>query len=160
MRKHGSMKRDVPERRKAKEALPEALAKLREVDRYRVGHLATADANGKPLVVPLCFACSWTFIYSVVDEKPKRLPAARLRRLRNIQANPQVTLLVDHYEEDWGRLSYILVEGTAELLTKEAEHNVALRLLRKKYPQYRKMALADKPVIKISPRKVIHWKAR
>ena len=138
----------------------ETLAKLREADRYRVGHLATADANGKPLVVPLCFACARNAIYSVVDEKPKRLPAGRLRRLRNIQANPQVALLVDHYEEDWGRLSYILVRGTAKLLAKGVEHSAALRSLRKKYPQYRKMALAGRPVIKISPRKVIHWKAR
>jgi len=133
---------------------------LQEVNRYRVAHLATADAKGKPLVVPLCFACSRNFIYSIVDEKPKRLPAARLRRLRNIRANPQAALLVDHYEEDWGRLSYILVAGTAQLLTKGAEHSAAIRLLRTKYPQYRQMALAGRPVIKISPRKLIHWKAR
>ena len=133
---------------------------LREMNRYRVGHLATADANGKPLVVPLCFACGRNFIYSIVDEKPKRLPAARLRRLRNIRANPQAALLVDHYEENWNRLSYILVEGTAQLLTKGAEHSAAIRLLRRKYPQYRRMELAGRPVIKISPRKLIHWKAR
>jgi hypothetical protein len=69
-------------------------------------------------------------------------------------------LLADYYEEDWSRLAYILVEGTAKLLTNGAEHIAAIRKLRHKYPQYRKMALADKPVIKISPRKTIHWKAR
>jgi PPOX class probable F420-dependent enzyme len=137
-----------------------AATALRELDRHRVAHLATADTRGKPLVVPICFACGRDRIYSVVDEKPKRLPAARLRRLRNIRANPQVALLADYYEEDWSRLAYILVEGTAKLLTNGAEHIAAIRKLRDKYPQYRKMALADKPVIKISPRKMIHWKAR
>ena len=129
------------------------------VNRFRVARLATADAAGKPLVVPVCFVCSKGNIYSVVDEKPKRVPAARLRRLRNIEANPRVSLLVDHYEEDWSRLFYILVEGTAKLLPEGKEQRAALGLLRRKYAQYRKMKLASKPVIKISPSRLISWKA-
>ncbi|MBI3934360.1 MAG: TIGR03668 family PPOX class F420-dependent oxidoreductase [Acidobacteria bacterium] len=129
------------------------------MDRHRVGHLGTADADGKPLVVPLCFACTRDSIYSVVDEKPKRVAASRLRRLRHIAANPQLSLLVDHYEEDWSRLSYILVEGHARVLRSGKEHKAALQLLRKKYQQYRAMKLEGKPVIKISPRRVIYWKA-
>ena len=138
---------------------------LAAADRYRVAHLATADAQGKPLVVPVCFACSEESIYSVVDEKPKRVPAARLRRLKNIAENPQVCLVVDHYEEDWSRLGYIIVEGTAEVLTEGTERTerteraTALRLLREKYPQYRAMQLDDKPVIKISPQRLIPWRA-
>jgi PPOX class probable F420-dependent enzyme len=130
----------------------------KEVDRYRVGHLATADGKAKPLVMPLCFACHGGAIYSVVDEKPKKVPASRLRRLRHIAENPQVSLLVDHYEEDWRRLSYFLVEGCAQVLRSGQEHAAALRKLRRKYPQYGVMALEDKPVIKISPKRVIHWK--
>ncbi|MGH9784754.1 MAG: TIGR03668 family PPOX class F420-dependent oxidoreductase [Terriglobia bacterium] len=133
-----------------------------EVSRYRVARLATADARGKPLVVPVCFACGKDAIYSVLDEKPKRVAASRLRRVRNIQVNPQVSLLVDHYEEDWSRLAYILVAGTAEVLSEETqpnEHAEALRLLREKYPQYRAMRLKARPVIKISPRRTISWKA-
>lgn len=133
---------------------------LREINRHRVARLATADAGGKPLVVPVCFACGKGAIYSVLDEKPKRIPANRLRRVRNIFANPQVSLLVDHYEEDWSRLAYILVEGAAEILTDGKEHETALRLLREKYPQYRAMRLEARPVIKISPRRLIPWKAR
>ena len=129
------------------------------VNRFRVARLATADAAGKPLVVPVCFVCSKGNIYSVVDEKPKRVAAARLRRLRNIEANPRVSLLVDHYEEDWSRLFYILVEGTAKLLPEGKEQQAALGLLRRKYAQYRKMKLASKPVIKISPSRLISWKA-
>ena len=134
---------------------------LEEVNRYRVARLATADARGKPLVVPVCFACGKDAIYSVLDEKPKRVAASRLRRVRNIQANPQVCLLVDHYEEDWSRLAYILVEGIAEVLTEKTErteHAEALRLLRTKYPQYQAMRLEGRPVIKIAPQRVIRWK--
>ena len=141
---------------------------LTGVDRYRVARLATANERGKPLVVPVCFACGTDAIYSVLDEKPKRVTATRLRRVRNILANPQVCLLVDHYEEDWGRLAYILIEGTAKIITEKterteatesAEHAEALRLLREKYPQYRAMRLEGRPVIKISPQRFITWKA-
>jgi PPOX class probable F420-dependent enzyme len=131
----------------------------REMDRRRVAHLATADKKGQPLVMPLCFACYRGAIYSVVDEKPKKVPATRLRRLRHIAENPQVAFLVDHYEEDWLRLYYFLVEGRAWLLRSGPEHASALRRLRRKYPQYRAMQLEDKPVIKISPRRVIRWSA-
>ena len=79
----------------------------------RVGHLATADMQGSPHVVPVCFAAGAESIYSVLDQKPKRASLTRLRRVKNIQTNPQVTLLVDHYEEDWSRLWYIMVEAAA-----------------------------------------------
>ena len=155
MRKVGII--GVPLKNKAPQ--PGPAIGLGRVNRFRVARLATADAAGKPLVVPVCFACGKGNIYSVIDEKPKRVPAARLRRLRNIEANPRVSLLVDHYEEDWSRLFYILVEGTAKLLPAGKEQKVALGLLRRKYAQYRKMNLEDKPVIKISPRRLISWKA-
>ena len=147
----------VPLKNKAPQ--PGPASGLMRVNRFRVARLATSDAAGKPLVVPVCFVCSKGNIYSVVDEKPKRVPAARLRRLRNIEANPRVSLLVDHYEEDWSRLFYILVEGTAKLLPEGKEQQAALGLLRRKYAQYRKMKLASKPVIKISPSRLISWKA-
>ncbi len=147
----------VPLKNKAPQ--PGPASGLGRVNRFRVARLATADAAGKPLVVPVCFVCSKGNIYSVVDEKPKRVAAARLRRLRNIEANPRVSLLVDHYEEDWSRLFYILVEGTAKLLPEGKEQQAALGLLRRKYAQYRKMKLASKPVIKISPSRLISWKA-
>ncbi|MBI4480076.1 MAG: hypothetical protein HY651_08650 [Acidobacteria bacterium] len=83
-----------------------------------------------------------------------------MRRLRNIAANPQVSLRVDHYEEDWSRHCYLVVEVRARILRTGPEPAAALRLLRRKYPQYRAMVLEDKPVIKISPRRVIHWQAR
>ena len=123
----------------------------------RVGHLATADAGGNPHVIPVCFATLGQFIYSVLDQKPKRAPLTQLRRVRNIQANPQVTLLVDHYEEDWSRLRYILVAGRAELLLEGEERIAAIALLRDKYPQYRGMDIDQNPVIKITATKVVSW---
>ena len=125
----------------------------------RVGHLATSDAEGAPHVIPVCFTTDGRFIYSVLDQKPKRAALTRLRRIRNIQANPQVTLLIDHYEEDWNRLWYMMVAGRAELLLEGGERVSAITILREKYPQYREMDIDLNPVIKISPTRVISWRA-
>ena len=122
-----------------------------------VGHLATADAKGAPHVIPVCYAFDGRAIYSVLDAKPKRAPLTRLRRVRNIQANAQVSLVVDHYEDDWQRLGYLLVLGRGEILTDGQERSDAIGLLRDKYPQYRSMDLAGNPVIKITPEKVVAW---
>ncbi len=123
----------------------------------RIGHLATGDASGAPHVIPVCFAFDGHSVYSVLDQKPKRTSVNRLRRVRNIQANPKVALVVDYYEEDWARLWYILVRGEAELLEPGDEQASAVKLLREKYPQYRKMAIDQNPVIKITPTRVVAW---
>ena len=123
----------------------------------RVGHLATADAHGVPHVIPVCFTTDGRFIYSVLDQKPKRAALTRLRRVRNIQANPQVTLLIDHYEEDWERLWYMMVAGRAELLLEGDERISAITILREKYQQYREMDIGLNPVIKIAPPKIVSW---
>ena len=125
----------------------------------RVGHLATADTQGSPHVVPVCFAAGAESIYSVLDQKPKRASLTRLRRVKNIQANPQVTLLVDHYEEDWSRLWYIMVGGRGELLLEGEERIEAVDILRAKYRQYQTMDIDENPVIKITPSKVVSWGA-
>lgn len=127
------------------------------LESVRVGHLATADATGAPHVVPVCFAARDQFIYSVLDQKPKRAPLTRLRRVRNIQANPQVTLLLDHYDEDWSRLWYLMIAGTAELLVEGPDRVSAIALLRDKYRQYRAMDIDANPVIKITALKVVSW---
>jgi len=121
----------------------------------RVAHLATADARGQPLVIPICFAYDGKEFFSPIDEKPKR--TTRLKRLRNIAENPQVSLILDHYEEDWRRLAYVLVRGRARVLLRGKRHKRAVRLLRKKYFQYRRMAIADRPVIVITPRQLTCW---
>ena len=122
-----------------------------------VGHLATASAGGAPHVIPVCFALRGQAIYSVLDQKPKRTSLFRLRRVRNLRENPQVSLVVDHYEDDWGNLWYILVSGAAELLLEGEERREAVALLRQKYRQYREMPIDSNPVIKITPARVVSW---
>jgi len=113
-----------------------ALALLRDA---RVGRLATADAAGRPLVVPVCYAFDGARCYSAVDAKPKS--TRNLRRLRNIADNPHVSLVVDVWDEDWSRLRWVIVEGRAEVLTAGAEFARAIDLLVVKYPQYRHLSL-------------------
>jgi PPOX class probable F420-dependent enzyme len=100
----------------------------------RVGHLATADATGVPHVVPFVFVLEGRNIYWAVDQKPKR--SARLRRLANIEANPNVEMVVDGYEEDWSLLWWVRASGPARILEDGEERTRALELLAEKYPQY------------------------
>ena len=126
----------------------------------RTAHLATADANGQPHVIPVCYVFDGEFIYSVLDAKPKTTPLRQLRRVRNILANPRVSLVVDHYEEDWSRLQYVMVTGNAGLLEPGDECARAIVMLREKYPQYQKMDLAQSPVIKIVPARFVPWSSQ
>jgi len=105
----------------------------------RVARLATADRWGRPHVVPICFAVDGDRLYTAVDHKPKRRP--ELRRLDNLRANPSASVLVDHYEEDWGRLWWVRADGTAAVLDPEddqagEERRRAVALLAEKYAQY------------------------
>ncbi|SRR5439155_19849527 len=128
---------------------------VRFTESQRVAHLATADANGRPHVVPVCFAYLNRRIYIAIDEKPKR--SLRLKRLRNIEANPQVAIVLDRYDEDWSRLAWVLVQGTAVVLDSGPEHARALAALREKYPQYLEMALEGRPVISVTAERVSSW---
>ncbi len=123
----------------------------------RVARLATADPLGVPHLVPICFAHDGESFLSVLDRKPKRTSLKGLKRVRNILANPNVALLLDHYEEEWGRLWYVLITGTAQLIQDGEDHRRAIALLREKYPQYRDMDIEEAPVIVITPAKYISW---
>jgi PPOX class probable F420-dependent enzyme len=129
------------------------------VRRARIGHLATADGKGRPVVVPCCYAFDGAVFYSPLDEKPKRVAPERLRRARNVAENPEVALVVDQYDEDWSRLRFVLVRGRATMLASGREHERALLLLRRKYPQYRSMQLESRPIVKIVPWRFRHWEA-
>lgn len=122
-----------------------------------VGHLATADARGRPSVVPVCFAYLDGHLYTPVDEKPKS--GRPLKRIRNIEANPSVSLVVDRYDDDWSRLAWVLVRGRAALVTDADEKSLAIEALREKYPQYRSMALEERPLIRIDPERASSWGA-
>lgn len=125
----------------------------------RVAHLATADEKGRPHVIPICFALIGEEIYSPIDEKPKKSAPLRLKRASNIRANPYVSLIADRYGEDWRRLAYVLIMGKAALLLGGPRHKRAVRLLRRKYPQYRKMAIDERPIIRIKPIRLKRWGA-
>lgn len=128
----------------------------------RVGRLATVDSVGVPHNIPVCFWFDNARFYFAVDEKPKRRHALKLKRMRNIAANPQVALLVDHYEEQWQCLAYVLVFGRASVVEDPEEYLLALRSLRDKYPQYRAMVLhAERnPAVRIDPERVHVWGER
>jgi PPOX class probable F420-dependent enzyme len=126
----------------------------------RVARLATADRDGAPHVVPICFAFDGRAFYSVIDAKPKRATGGALRRIRNLRENPRVALVIDRYAEDWRRLRYVLVRGRARILRSGATYRRGLRLLRAKYPQYRAMALPSSRgwMIQVIPERAAAWR--
>ena len=123
----------------------------------RVARLATADAHGSPHVVPVCYAFNGRHIYSPIDLKPKRVSARRLKRVRNIVANPRVALVVDDYGEDWSALAYVLIRGRAEILEDGDEQGRAEAMLRDKYPQYVDLLEEGCTVLKITPETINSW---
>ena len=135
---------------------PEQIAFL---ERQRVARLATVDEQGRPHALPVCFAVLDGALYTPIDEKPKRGDPASLRRVRNILARPSVCLVVDHYEDDWTRLAWLQVRGSADLVTDADERARAFAALRARYPQYRTMDLESRPLIRITPERVVGWAA-
>ena len=123
----------------------------------RVGHLATASSDGRPHVIPVCFAWVPPFLYSAIDAKPKR--TTLLRRVRNIIASGRAAFVVDRWSEDWRQLAYVLIEGPAEVLEDGRERDEALILLTAKYPQYDDLPLIDNLVIKVTAERTVTWKA-
>lgn len=120
----------------------------------RVGRLATCGAQGQPHCVPVCFTWLGGRAVIALDEKPKRVDVLGLKRVRNVLENPQVSLVVDHYEEDWARLRFVMLEGRAELRELSTEEVQALRA---KYPQYQAMRLHWGLVLE--PQRWVTWAA-
>ena len=121
----------------------------------RVARLATADAEGRPHIVPIVFALAGETIYSVIDAKPKR--TTELRRLENIRSNPWVSVLVDHYEADWSALWWVRADGAARVLDLvEPEARAAVELLADRHPQQRPIG----PVVAIDVKRWARWSAR
>jgi len=126
----------------------------------RTAHLATVDSAGRPRALPICFAVVDGVIYTPIDAKPKRTSDPRsLARVRHILANPHVCVVADHYGEDWSQLAWLQVHGPAELLEGGPAHARAVEALRARYPQYRDMDLASRPMIAIRPERTVSWQA-
>ncbi len=121
----------------------------------RVAVLATADASGRPHLVPIVFAVEDDRIYSAVDAKPKRTTA--LRRLANVRVNPAVAVLADHYEDDWDALWWVRADGRGRVLEPhEPEARRAIVLLCARYPSQHAVG----PVLAVDVERWSGWAAR
>jgi PPOX class probable F420-dependent enzyme len=127
------------------------------LNNQRVAHLATADRNAAPHVVPVCFAMFDDTLYVTIDAKPKRRLSTPLKRLKNIAQNPAVAIVVDRYEEDWGQLGWVLLRGRAQILSDGREHDEAQALLRTRYPQLKGMQIVKLPVIAVRIVSATSW---
>jgi PPOX class probable F420-dependent enzyme len=129
------------------------------IQRARVARLATVDSEFKPHVVPVVFVFYGNHFFIPVDEKRKAAKPEKLKRVRNIQDNPNVALLIDQYDEDWTKLAFVMIQGKASLASKR-EGNIQVRRaynkLMVKYVQYQKIGVGEM-CIKITPKKVASW---
>ena len=133
------------------------------IDKATVARLATVDSECKPHLIPVVFVFDNDCYFIPIDEKTKRSKPENLKRIKNIQQNPNVALLIDEYSEDWIKL-FIMIQGKASIIGgKELERNElvllekAHRLLSRKYVQYQEIGIGEY-VIMIVPQKVITWK--
>jgi len=123
----------------------------------RVARFATVGLSGQPHVVPICYAMVETTAYFTIDEKPKKRAGAPLKRLRNLIDHPKAALVVDHYEEDWSRLGWVMLQGRAEVLYGGAEHDHAQSQLRGRYVQLKTMSIQTLPVVALRIDHVSSW---
>jgi PPOX class probable F420-dependent enzyme len=129
---------------------------LELVAEARRGVLGTIARDGCPQLVPVCYAFDGARFGIAIDEKPKR--GTRLARLANIDRDPRVTLLIDRYDDAWLQLAWLRVEGRATVFERGEEQARMLAVLRLRYPQYREMALEERPLILVEPGRVVSWR--
>jgi PPOX class probable F420-dependent enzyme len=120
----------------------------------RAARLATVSDDGRPHLVPIVFALDGDTLYFAVDSKPKR--TTNLERLKNIAANPAVSVLADHYEDDWTKLWWVRADGTARVINDDAEARRATDLLVERYQQY-VSARPGGPVVAIHIDRLTGW---
>jgi PPOX class probable F420-dependent enzyme len=129
------------------------------IERARAARLATIDSEFKPHLVPVVFVFDGNHFFIPLDEKRKTAKPEKLKRIRNIQDNPNVALLIDEYSEDWTKLAFVMIQGKASVATKE-EGNIQVRQAYKKlmtkYTQYQKVGVGEMCII-ITPEKVASW---
>ncbi len=131
----------------------------------KIGHLATASSNLQPYLTPVVFVIEQKSIFIPLDDKPKTTTIKQLKRVKNITENPRVSFLVDHYEEDWKNLWFVMLIGHATLLYQKGKYQTNEELIRirnmllEKYTQYTKIGIGNL-YIKISIDKTVYWKFR
>jgi PPOX class probable F420-dependent enzyme len=125
--------------------------------------LATIDGAGLPRLVPICFVIdpNAAILYSPLDDKPKLTDdPLTLARVRDIAARPDVSILVDRWDEDWSRLAWLRCHGRADLLEpSDANHASLVAALRAKYSQYADHRLEERPLIRVVIARATSWGA-
>ena len=139
--------------------MPDLSAAARELlTAARVAHLATSDQYARPHNVPIVFVWRESVLYTPLDRKPKRDDDWHaLRRVRNIETNGRVAIVVDRYGEDWSRLAWVLLEGVATILESGEERDAAAALLNEKYSQYQTLSLEGRPIVRVSIERASEW---
>ena len=126
---------------------------------HRIAHLATVDSGERPHAVPVVYAFDGEKLFSPLDDKPKRSGPYQLTRVRNILANHRVVVVIDEYDEDWNNLVWVQVRGNAVIKAKGPDYDKGIDLLTSKYHQYETMPLLGKPLIIVTPQKIVGWRA-
>ncbi len=124
----------------------------------KVARLATVDQKSHPYVVPVVFVFHENSFFIPLDEKVKTINARKLKRVKNIEKNPNVTLLIDKYQNNWKKLSFLMIHGKATVT--DGKNSKLMdkihKLLTSKYPQYKKIGIGNS-CITINPTKVTFW---
>jgi coenzyme F420-0:L-glutamate ligase / coenzyme F420-1:gamma-L-glutamate ligase len=130
----------------------------------KIARLATVDPeNNQPYVIPVVFAFDGNNIFIPIDDKPKTVNSNQLKRVKNIQKNPNISFLIDTYDDkDWNNLSYLMIQGKARIINMINDKdniNKAHSLLSDKYLQYKNtvVGMGDKCIV-IDIQKTITWK--
>jgi PPOX class probable F420-dependent enzyme len=123
----------------------------------RVGRLGLLDGDGRPRVLPVTYAMVDGVVWSAIDHKPKRRAGGELARVRWLRKRPQVTLTVDHYDEDWSELAWVQVLGSVTIEAVDG-HGAVLEALADKYPQYRDRPPGG-PLLRLAVERIVSWRA-
>jgi PPOX class probable F420-dependent enzyme len=135
--------------------LPEWASEL--LEHSRVGHLGLIDDRDRPRVLPVTFVVFEDDVFSAVDEKPKRVRAEDVARVRYLRRRPEASLTVDVYDDDWSRLAWVQLLGRVEI-TDAAAHPEALGALCEKYAPYRERPPPG-PLLRLAPERAVWWRA-
>ena len=133
------------------------------IEESRVARLVTVDVDDnnipQPYLVPTVFVFDGKHFFIPFDEKSKKVSIEKSRRLKNIQKNPNVAILIDEYSDDWSKLFFVMIRGSAKIIDEEEKKLLvrAHKLLLLKYPQYKNVGIG-KSCIMIDPKKVIFWR--
>ena len=125
--------------------------------RSPVARLATFGESGHIDLVPITFALAGSTLVTAVDHKPKRI--RQLQRLDNIARDPRVTVLIDHYDDDWTSLWWVRLRGLALVVTDGPSFADAIAQLAVKYPQHYSRLPPQGPVISIAVTEVRTWRS-